>query len=261
MGAIETGVCCPGCPHRAAYLVCRDALGRGRRRVLCGDAGCEHVGPTHPAAVTCPGGERALLERYRVTVPQRTPEGAPGADACIHLIPDTALAAAHSTGAPADLVGEGASVVLAILASSPTLATREALEQLAERARELGAQDAVAVDPFNAADATAAIRAALEAPGVHAVLFVSPCAQCIDVEQLGGVCEVDPFACVGCHRCKQVTGCPALAFAPPSYHIDASTCAGCDLCTTQCRTHVIYSPRARLTPEQRGQLRRQSAQL
>ena len=63
---------------------------------------------------------------------------------------------------------------------------------------------------------------------------------------------LDRYACVGCHRCKQITGCPALVFAPPAYQIDADACTGCDLCTAYCRTHVIYSPRTRMTPEERA---------
>lgn len=67
---IRRGVACPGCPHRAAYVACREALGRGRARVICGDAGCAAVGSMHPAACTCVGGEEALLDRYKVPVPQ-----------------------------------------------------------------------------------------------------------------------------------------------------------------------------------------------
>lgn len=258
MATVEQGICCPGCPHRAAYVACREALGRGRGRVICGNAGCERVGSMHPAATTCPGGEDALLERYRTAAPQRTADGEPGAQACIHFVPDTALTEPNHADAPTDLAGEGTSVVLAVMASSAASTTREGIEQLAERARELGADDAVAVDPLDTSNATAAVQAALEAPGVHAVLFAAPCTQLVDTEQLGGPCEVDRFACVGCHRCKQITGCPALTFTPPSYRIDPDACAGCDLCGAHCRTHVIYSPRARLTPEQRSQLRYQS---
>ncbi len=258
MKAPEMGICCAGCPHRAAYLACRAALGRGRGRVLCGDAGCAQVGPMHPAATTCPGGEGELLDRYRIETPQRTAAGEPGSVACIHFIPDALLMEPETADALSDLAGEGISVVLAILASSADFATRPALEGLADRARALGAQDAIAVDPFDAENARSAVCAALAAPGVHAVIFSSPCTRLLDLEPLGGPCEVDPFACIGCHRCKQVTGCPALNFAPPAYRIDADACAGCDLCAAQCRTHVIYSPRARLAIEDRARLRWQS---
>ena len=68
----EPGISCPGCPHRAAYVVVKDAVGRGRGRVFCGNAGCRVVGVMHPAATTCPGGEQALLPRYRQAVPDGT---------------------------------------------------------------------------------------------------------------------------------------------------------------------------------------------
>ena len=67
--------------------------------------------------------------------------------------------------------------------------------------------------------------------------------------------EIDQYACTSCHRCQQITGCPAIAFTPPIFHIDRDACAGCDLCVEYCRTNVIYSPRSRMTPEQRSRAR------
>lgn len=248
------GVSCPGCPHRAAYLACKEALGRGRGRVLCGDAGCSNVGHMHPAATTCPGGERELLDRYKVSAPR---PGAPDApvEACIHLVPDSELAGQDAASDLADIRQVSPVVVLAVLASSSDALTREGIEALGERALELGCADAVVVDPFDTQRAGSVLAAALEAPGVHAVVFASPCAQLQRGAYEAEPVEIDAYACTSCHRCQQVTGCPAIGFAPPVFRVDAQACAGCDLCVSYCRTHVIYSPRSRMTPEERSRAR------
>lgn len=251
----QPGVSCPGCPHRAAYIACKEALGRGRGRVICGNAGCVNVGPMHPAATTCPGGEEALLERYKVAVPTGGTPEEPTCEAVIHLIPDADLAAGDAAEALRPLRGEGRVTVLAVLASSREFLTVDALEELAARALDLGCDDAAIVDPFDSQKSSDVLHGALARPGVHAVVFASPCAQLQRGEFQAEPVEIDQYACSSCHRCQQITGCPAIAFTPPVFHIDRDICAGCDLCVEYCRTNVIYSPRSRMTPEQRSRAR------
>lgn len=260
MVGVERGIACPGCPHRTAYVACKEALGRGAGRVICGNAGCAAVGAMHPAATACPGGEEALLPRYRQAVPTGGTAEAPASERCIHFALDTEAAAEDAEARFADLATEGRSTVLAVLASSRAFLTREAIERLGDQALALGAEEAVVVDPFDTLRSEQVLDDMLERPGVHAVVFASPCARLLKHGGEAGTqalepVEIDRYACVGCHRCKQITGCPALSFTPPFYQIDAQACAGCDLCTSFCRTHVIYSPRDRYTPEERSRMR------
>lgn len=252
------GILCPGCPHRAAYIACKEALGRGQNRVLCGDVGCVNVGTLHPAAATCLGGENALLERYKVPVPSDGSVEQPASDLCIHLIPDAAFVESCQAGddsLASNLPTEGRTVILGILASSKEFLTRPSLEELAERALSIGCTDAVIVDPFDSQRCSEVLTTLLDKPGLHAVVFASPCVQL----QLGTYqaepVEIDAYACMSCHRCQQITGCPAIEFTPPVFHINTSACTGCDLCIESCRTHVIYSPRSRMTPQERSRAR------
>lgn len=249
----QTGIACAGCPHRAAYVAVKETMGRGRGRVYCGDAGCSIVGSMHPAATTCPGGEAALLPRYRQPIPSGAP--ADRAKRCAHFITDQALLAATAEGAamPADLdhlEHEGDCVLLCVLASRASSCTDDGAAQLADRARTLGVADVVTVDPFDTLAASAMVENALAAPGVHAIVFVSPCAQLLR-SGAPEPAEVDRYTCVGCRRCEQITGCPALTFTPPVASIDPEACAGCDLCGDYCRTHVIYTPRLRMSPAEK----------
>lgn len=252
---IQRGVACPGCPHRAAYVICKEALGRGRGKVICGDVGCPLVGPMHPAACTCEGGEDALLDRYKTSIPSSGSPQAPALDACIHFVSDAALAHDDAARDLDGLAGEGRVTVLAVLASSKDHLSREGVEGLANRALDLGCEGAIIVDPFDSQRTTDVLSGALARPGVHAVVFASPCARLHQGPFEAEPVEIDEYACMACHRCKQITGCPAISFTPPVFRIDPEACSGCDLCVDYCRTHVIYSPRSRMTPEEKSRAR------
>ncbi len=255
--ACVPGVLCPGCPHRAAYVACKEALGRGRGRVICGNVGCRAVGKMHPAAAVCPDGEDALLDRYKTPVPCSGTADAPACDFCIHLVPDTALDDANDqeNDGLSGLSTEGRTTILGILASSRAFLTRESIERLAQHALDLGCNDAVIVDPFDSQRSAEVLESLLEREGLHAVVFASPCAQLQRGTYQAEPAEIDEYACMSCHRCQQITGCPAISFTPPVFRISADACAGCDLCVEYCRTHVIYSPRSRMTPEERSRAR------
>ena len=92
MHKVKHGVSCAGCPHRAAYIACKEALGRGKNKVICGNAGCSATGYMHPAATTCTGGEEALLPRYKQEVPNGGTVDQPAVVACIHFALDTEVA-------------------------------------------------------------------------------------------------------------------------------------------------------------------------
>lgn len=252
MRSAERGIACPGCPHRAAFVAVKQAVGRGRGRVYCGDAGCPVVGAMHPAALAVEGGESALLDRYRQAVPDGSDESR--ARICAHFVTDRALASEAAERELDHLALEAETVLLCVLASSRSSMTEEAASALVDRAIELGGGDAFVLDPFDTLSCEQALGELSERAGVHTVVFASPCARLGKGDGLEPV-EIDPYACVGCHRCKQITGCPAIVFAPPVYAIDADACAGCDLCADYCRDHVIYSPRQRMSVEERREAR------
>lgn len=259
MHKVERGVSCAGCPHRAAYIACKEALGRGKNKVICGNAGCAATGYMHPAATTCTGGEDALLPRYKQEVPSGGAVDQPAVEACIHFALDTEVAADDAPRRFAGLAAKGAVTILAVMVSSRAFLGAEAIEGLCQHiVEDLRIDDVVAVDPLDTLACTDILRDMLARPGVHAVAFCSPCVQ-LQGDRAPEPVDIDRIACVGCHRCKQITGCPALVFAPPAYTVDADACAGCDLCTSFCRTHVIYSPRVRIAPAERCEMRYQAA--
>lgn len=244
----QQGICCSGCPHRAAYIVCKEALGRRRGRVICGDAGCAAVGEVRPAATACPGGMARLLPRYNQPVPTGTADQ-PGSDICVRFAPDALVAKAPSELSARVLAQAGACAVLAVNASGKPFLAHDAIEDLAGTLEQLGYEDVTVLDPFDTLRCADVLADIIAAAGAHAIVFSSPCAQLLR----GNVpepAEVDRYTCVGCQRCVQITACPALSFRPPAAFIDPEACTGCDLCGDYCRTHVILSPRGHMTQDE-----------
>lgn len=246
----QRGICCAGCPHRAAYVVVKDVIRRGRGHVICGEAGCPAVGHVHPAATACPGGQAELMSMYNKPVPQGTPEE-PGSVVCAHFVLDADVAADDGTRFGAEqLAGEGACAILCVMASSKVFLSDGAVTDLGRHLQRLGYSSIALADPLDTAGTGDMLRELVEAGGVHALVFASPCAQ-LQRTAILAPAEVERVSCVGCMRCVQITACPALSFRPPAAFIDPDACAGCDLCSDYCRTRVILTPRADMTPAQR----------
>ena len=150
MHKVERGVSCAGCPHRAAYIACKEALGRGKNKVICGNAGCAATGYMHPAATTCTGGEDALLPRYKQEVPSGGAVDQPAVEACIHFALDTEVAADDAPRRFAGLAAEGAVTILTVMVSSRAFLGAEAIEGLCQHiVEDLRIDDVVAVDPLD----------------------------------------------------------------------------------------------------------------
>lgn len=258
MGALtpEKGLLCAGCPHRGAYLAAKQSVRGTRGAVVCGNVGCPAVGFMYPGAATCLGGMDRLPARYRV----EAPEGAP---ACVHFVRDTDLRAAWESGSTSfsaeTLAREAGSCVLGVLASSAAMVSQSALQELGEKLLAQGFGTVVIVDPLDQERACEMLGACLGKSGVSAVVFASPCVLLQEGTDRLEPAEIDRYLCARCNRCQQVTGCTAISFAEGVFAIDPARCAGCDLCVSACQSRVIYTPRLRMTPEERSALRYQAA--
>ena len=258
MGALtpEKGLLCAGCPHRGAYLAAKESVRGKRGAVVCGNVGCAAVGFMYPGAATCLGGMDRLPARYRTEVPE-------GAPTCVHFVRDTDLRAAWESGSASfsaeTLAREAASCVLGVLASSAAVMSQSALQELGEKLLAQGFGTVVIVDPLDQERSREMLDACLERRGASAVIFASPCVLLQDGPDRLEPAEIDRYLCARCNRCQQVTGCPAISFAEGVFAIDPARCAGCDLCVSACQSRVIYTPRLRMTPEERSALRYEAA--
>jgi indolepyruvate ferredoxin oxidoreductase alpha subunit len=112
----------------------------------------------------------------------------------------------------------------------------------------IGVSPIIQVNPFEQKAAVEAVQKASEAPGVSAIIFKAPCiaiAQKVGWEKPHAL-TVDAEKCIGCRKCINELGCPALSVSTKTnakgkqlVEIDKSLCTGCSLCSQVCPVKAI----------------------
>ena len=109
----------------------------------------------------------------------------------------------------------------------------------------VGVSPVLVADPFDTGAAVAAVREAAASPGVSAVIFRSPCVAVAG--RLGhsfpAPRAVDAGKCVGCRKCVNELGCPAISLDAVTKKpvIDRATCTACGLCAQVCPVQAIQA--------------------
>lgn len=260
-------VLCAGCPHRGSFYAVKRALGK-RDAVLCGDIGCYTLGNAAPldAVDTC------LCMGAGITMAQGFAVAEPGKK-CVAFVGDSTFFASGMTGV-ANAAYNGHDITVCLLDNSTTAMTggqphpgtgvtlmghqRRPLNS-DEVLRALGIEHIVHANPFDAREAEAAARDAIDYEGPSALVFTGPCIQLVPPEQ---PVSISRDACRGCKKCIVEIGCPAIGFdqeAPGkasggrgTAFIDESLCYGCGLCEPLCPFGVIEKGAATATGSEEG---------
>ncbi|MBN2247280.1 MAG: indolepyruvate ferredoxin oxidoreductase subunit alpha [Coriobacteriia bacterium] len=237
-------VLCAGCPHRASFYAVKRAM-RGRKAVFSGDIGCYTLGNAAPLEMV----DTCLCMGAGVTIAQGLERAEPDATHFAFIGDSTFF----HTGIPGvvNAVYNGTDIVLVVLDNSTTAMTghqthpglgRTAQGEVAAKIAiapvlaSLGVSHIETCDPMQLAEAEAAVKRAVEAGGVSAIIFESPC---IAVTVPGPMYEVDAQACTDCQVCIQRLGCPAIVRSGGVVSIDTSLCYGCSICAQVCPTGAI----------------------
>lgn len=237
-------VLCAGCPHRASFYAVKRAM-RGKKAVFSGDIGCYTLGNAAPLEMV----DTCLCMGAGVTIAQGLERAEPDATHFAFIGDSTFF---HS-GIPGvvNAVYNGTDIVLVVLDNSTTAMTghqthpglgRTAQGEVAEKIaiapvlQALGVRHIESCDPMQLAEAEAAVNRAVEAGGVSAIIFESPC---IAVTAPGPMYAVDQELCTDCQVCIQRLGCPAIVRSGGVVSIDTTLCYGCSICAQVCPTGAI----------------------
>lgn len=241
---VRPPVLCAGCPHRASFYAVKRAM-RGRKAVFAGDIGCYTLGNAAPLDMV----DTCLCMGAGITIAQGLHRSEPGVTHFAFVGDSTFF----HTGIPGvvNAVYNGTDLVLIVLDNSTTAMTGhqthpgigrtvrgEVAEKISIRAvlEAIGVAHVETCDPLNLADAESAVRRAVEAGGVSAVIFESPC---IAITKQGPMHVVDRSACTGCRACITRLGCPAIVLEGDFVRIDPSLCNGCSVCAQVCPSDAI----------------------
>lgn len=237
-------VLCAGCSHRGSFLAVKQAM-RGKKAVFSGDIGCYTLGNAAPLEMV----DTCLCMGAGVTIAQGLHRAEPDA-VNFAFIGDSTFFASGITGV-ANAVYNQHEIVLIVLDNSTTAMTGhqphpgmgttvmgDATAKIDIEAvlRALGVRHVEKSDPLQLAEATAAVKRAVAAGGVSAVIFEAPC---IHVMKPGPMYAVDREKCTDCQVCIRRLGCPAITRVDGVVSIDRSLCYGCDLCAQVCAFDAI----------------------
>jgi indolepyruvate ferredoxin oxidoreductase alpha subunit len=257
---------CQGCPHRASFYAVKTALELdGRDGFLVGDIGCYGMaagttGFQQIKALHCMGsgmGNACGFGRLKEFGFEQPVVAVAGDSTFFHAgLPALADAVHHRADAVFVILDNAVTAMTGFQVNPATPAAvaegKQAL-MIEEAARGLGAE-AVVLDPV--ADVNVAVEAllgAIEAGGVHVLVFRHGCAtffqKRIDRSRRSRV-WVDTERCFGdqcgCNRfCSRILSCPAILFDPETgvARIDEQVCTGCGLCVQVCpRGAILLEP-------------------
>lgn len=237
-------ILCAGCPHRASFYAVKKAL-KGQKAVFCGDIGCYTLGNAQPLDMV----DTCLCMGAGINIAQGI-EHAQNDSVNFAFVGDSTFFASGITGV-VNAVYNKTNLVLVILDNSTTAMTghqphpgigRTAMGEIAPVVniaavlKGIGVKTVLEADPLDLPTAISAVREAVAAAGVKAIIFRSPC---VALMKKTPHLIVDRAQCIGCQKCISELGCPALFPQNGKAQIDADLCNGCGLCQQVCPIHCM----------------------
>lgn len=232
-------VLCAGCPHRASFYAVKLAM-KGKKAVFSGDIGCYTLGNAAPLNMV----DTCLCMGAGVTVAQGLQRIEPQT-ANFAFIGDSTFFHSGITGV-INAVYNQTNITLIVLDNKTTamtghqphpglgntmMDTVSSKIDIAAVLTAVGVTSVQTVNPFEHDDAVLAVKEAADIVGVSAIIFKAPC---ISVDTPSPCHVVNPDKCVGCKRCINELGCPAISFDGTKAVIDRGVCFGCTSCVFVC---------------------------
>lgn len=241
---VRPPVLCAGCPHRASFYAVKCAT-KGKKAVYSGDIGCYTLGNAKPLDMV----DTCLCMGAGITVAQGLQRIEPDT---LHFAfaGDSTFFASGITGI-VNAVYNQTDIIIIILDNSTTAMTGHQphpatgitmMGEVAEKVsieKILSAIGLTSVETVNPLDLQASIEAvnrAAEKKGVKAIIFKAPC---IAVSKPGKQYQIKEKKCIGCRKCINELGCPAITLKDGKAAIEESLCYGCGLCAQVCPVSVI----------------------
>lgn len=240
---VRPPVLCAGCPHRASFLAVKHAM-KGKKAVFSGDIGCYTLGNAKPLDMVdtclCMGADVTIAQGIHRIEPETVN---------FSFIGDSTFFASGITGV-VNAVYNKTDIVLVVLDNSITAMTggqphpgvgktimnepggKISIKKVLEG---IGVESIREANPFEFFDAVRAVKEAAAENGVRAIIFKAPCVNLVKSDKK---CTVEEN-CVGCRKCINEVGCPALILNNKKVHIDENLCTGCGLCSNVCPAGAI----------------------
>ena len=235
-------VLCAGCPHRASFYAVKTAM-KNEDAVFCGDIGCYTLGNAQPLNMT----DTCLCMGAGITVAQGIKRANPNKKV-FGFVGDSTFFASGLTGL-ANAVYNNYDVNIIVLDNSTTAMTGQqphpgtGITLLGDKTKKISVTDTAKalkagyvaeLSPYDFEAAVKTVKEAAEYNGVSLIVFKAPC---IAVSKNEKTCSID--GCIGCMKCINELGCPAMYIEDKKVMIDKTLCTGCGLCINICPKNAI----------------------
>jgi len=239
-------VLCAGCPHRASFYAVKQAM-KGKKAVFCGDIGCYTLGNAAPLDMV----DTCLCMGAGINIAQGI-EHADNGSINFAFVGDSTFFASGITGV-INAVYNKSNMILVVLDNSTTAMTghqphpgigktmmgdMSASISIPKILEAIGLTKVLTVDPLDYETAVNAVKELADLSGVKAIIFKSPC---VAVAKNNKSSIIDTDKCIGCKKCINELGCPALFIKDNKACIDKSLCNDCGLCSKICPVQCIKS--------------------
>lgn len=241
---IRPPVLCAGCPHRASFYAVKCAS-KGKKAVFSGDIGCYTLGNASPLDMV----DTCLCMGAGITIAQGLHRVEP--DAINYaFIGDSTFFHTGIAGVVNAVYNE-TDIVLVVLDNSTTAMTghqphpgtgKTMMGNISEKIsieavlKALGVNHIYKANPLELDNAIETVKAASAHKGVSAIIFEAPCIAVVKPEP---TFNINKEKCVGCKRCINELGCPAITYEDKKAHIEPSMCYGCTICSGICPVKAI----------------------
>ncbi len=240
---IRPPVLCAGCPHRASFYAVKVAM-KGKKATFSGDIGCYTLGNAKPLDMV----DTCLCMGAGITISQGLKRVNDDTTA-FAFVGDSTFFASGLTGI-VNAVYNRANVTVMLLDNSITAMTggqphpgtgmrmmgdiggKVSIEKVLEG---IGVDKIAVVNPFELENTVATVKEISALEGVKVIICRAPCINLVRSKPALVVND----KCVGCKRCVNEIGCPALVVSGKKVEISASLCTGCGLCAQLCPTKAI----------------------
>ena len=241
---VRPPVLCAGCPHRASFYAVK-AAARGKKAFFTGDIGCYTLGNAAPLDMV----DTCLCMGAGITIAQGI--GRIEKDALLFaFVGDSTFFASGITGV-VNAVYNRSEMILIVLDNSTTAMTgnqphpgtgRTMMGAPSKQAsipkvlEALGVDLLIEADPLDHKAAVNAVKRAIDASGVRAIIFKSPCVA--NVKKTKSF-KISLEKCKSCKACVKLIGCPAQSVDGGVVSIEPALCGGCSLCEQICPHNAI----------------------
>ncbi|MFW9929553.1 MAG: indolepyruvate ferredoxin oxidoreductase subunit alpha [Candidatus Thorarchaeota archaeon] len=251
-------VLCPGCPHRASYVIINRALGKSKSdAIFASDIGCYSLGvlpPLNTADTILDMGASISMANGFAHSGIENP--------VIAVIGDSTFWHSGLSGL-ANAIYNNANITIFILDNLTTAMTgmqqnpstkpfiengKEIRKLVIEDVCKAMGADTVVIDPYEVKESIKTTKEMLKKPGVKVIVSRR---ECITLSLRRKTKQesftIDQEKCIGCSVCVDLLGCPAMMWNPdnkdwdnPHPLINGNLCGNCSLCSQICAKDAIH---------------------